>query len=188
MERPVGQHYEGPSGAMRDSVWLTWEDLPEGKDSEAKIMDIERHDKLTFEAGRTVTNKYSLVFKVKMLLVNAAHRKVMTNMFGTDTSQWIGKRITLYVSQTQMAGKTVNCVRIRDKGNQLAAQAAAALEGDHESEPTRGSDITPERGAFDEAVAMTGTPLTEAGVILAKCAGDYVAALAEINRRANERG
>lgn len=40
--------------------------------------------------------------------------KVIQQMYGTfDLDKWIGKKITLYPSTTQMGGQTVECIRIR---------------------------------------------------------------------------
>jgi hypothetical protein len=45
---------------------------------------------------------------------------------------WKGQAITLYVSETQMAGETVKCVRIRQ---QKARALSAAEDLGHEDEP-----------------------------------------------------
>jgi hypothetical protein len=187
MDAPAGKKYEGPSGAGRDSIWLTAEDLIEGRDATAEIDAVMMYPSVKFQGGRERKNMIGLTFKGKerVLGLNATNRKVLNRMFGNLTKSWPGKSVTLYVSETQLAGETVKCVRIRDKGSRVATAAEEFLEGDHEAEPTRGSDITPERGAFDEAVAMTGTSLDQAAAILSRSDGDYVAALAEINRRAN---
>lgn len=52
--------------------------------------------------------------------------KVIGGMYGTKTSAWVGKRITIYPTQTQAFGETVDCIRVRptipkDKGAQQEA-------------------------------------------------------------------
>ncbi len=49
----------------------------------------------------------------KPLALNSTNCKTIAALYGNDTEQWIGKRITLYPTQTQMAGETVDCIRVR---------------------------------------------------------------------------
>lgn len=39
--------------------------------------------------------------------------KVIAAQFGTDTDDWIGKKITVYPTTCQAFGQTVECVRVR---------------------------------------------------------------------------
>lgn len=49
----------------------------------------------------------------KPLALNSTNCKTIAAMYGSDTSDWIGKRVTLYPTQTQMGNETVDCIRIR---------------------------------------------------------------------------
>lgn len=49
----------------------------------------------------------------KPLALNATNCKAIAAMYGNDTDGWQGKRITLYPTQTQMGGETVDCIRVR---------------------------------------------------------------------------
>lgn len=126
MERPEGESYEGPSGIGRDSMWLTAEDLIEDKDITVTIENVIKYAKVTFQGGRTRLNLLSLKFvaKERELGLNATNRKALNKMFGNLAKGWVGQKITLYVTDTQMAGETVKCVRIRNTG----ARAATAAE------------------------------------------------------------
>lgn len=53
------------------------------------------------------------VGKTKPLAVNATNGKTVASLYGTNTDDWKGKRITLYPTTTQMGGETVDCIRIR---------------------------------------------------------------------------
>jgi hypothetical protein len=49
----------------------------------------------------------------KPLALNATNGKAIAAMYGNDTDEWIGKRVTMFATQTQMGGETVECIRIR---------------------------------------------------------------------------
>jgi hypothetical protein len=136
MEEPRGKEYSGPSGIGRDSIWLTQEDLVEGKDIAVKIESVILYPEVTFQAGRKRANLLGLKFvgKDRVLGLNATNRRALSQMFGNLASLWKGKTIALYVTDTQMAGETVKCVRIRNKGARAATAAEQMLEG-AESDP-----------------------------------------------------
>lgn len=134
MERPVGKEYAGPSGVGRDSTWLTAEDLIEGRDAEVKIEKVVLYPKVKFQGGRVRENMIGLQFegKQRVLGLNATNRKSLNKMFGNITKAWKGNTITLYVAETQMAGETVKCVRIRNNKSRPATAAETFLEDDHD--------------------------------------------------------
>lgn len=49
----------------------------------------------------------------KPLAMNSTNCKTVAGLYGNDCDAWIGKRITLYPTTTQMAGETVECIRVR---------------------------------------------------------------------------
>ncbi len=49
------------------------------------------------------------------LVLNKTNSRTIADLWGSDTGKWIGKRITLYRSETAFQGKTVACVRVRDQ-------------------------------------------------------------------------
>jgi hypothetical protein len=163
MEKPQGNEYGGPSGIGRDSNWLTAEDLIEGRDVKVVIEKVIHYPELTFEMGRKEKNKLALEFKGKerALVLNATNRKTLNAMFGSVTKAWWGKEVTLFVTQTQMKGETVNCVRIR-KGKARAATVAEDLLGGADAEPVasvppvEGNGAAP--GTTDRGDAYEGEP------------------------------
>jgi hypothetical protein len=48
-------------------------------------------------------------------VLNRTNIKLIIAMHGNDTDAWKGKKITLYPSETDFAGKTVPCIRVREK-------------------------------------------------------------------------
>jgi hypothetical protein len=49
----------------------------------------------------------------KALPLNVTNWDACAEICGEDTGDWPGKQIELYPAKTQMAGKTVDCIRIR---------------------------------------------------------------------------
>jgi len=131
MDEPRGKEYTGPSGIGRDSIWLTQEDLIEGKDVSVKIESVILYPEVTFQAGRKRTNLLGLKFvgKDRILGLNATNRRALAQQFGNLAAAWKGKTISLFVTDTQMAGETVKCVRIRNKGARAATAAEQLLDG-----------------------------------------------------------
>lgn len=49
------------------------------------------------------------------LVLNRTNLKRIVGHHGAETDNWIGKKITLYPSETDFGGKTVECIRVREK-------------------------------------------------------------------------
>jgi hypothetical protein len=47
------------------------------------------------------------------LELNPTNRKTIQQLYGTKPSAWVGQFITLYPTTTEMAGATVDCIRVR---------------------------------------------------------------------------
>jgi len=155
MEAPVGKAYEGPSGIGRDSTWLTADDLVEGRDVEVTIEKVILYPKVTFQGGRVRTNMLGLKFagKERVLGLNATNRKVLNKTAGNITKGWIGQKIVLFVTETPLAGETVKCVRIRDRGSRAASAAEEFL---HDDEP-KPSGATREPGEEGDEIQTEPT-------------------------------
>ena len=48
-------------------------------------------------------------------VVNRTNTQRIVAQYGNDCDDWIGKKITLYPSETDFGGQTVPCIRIRPK-------------------------------------------------------------------------
>jgi hypothetical protein len=113
--------YEGPVSAMRESPWLSSEDLedPSGKGWRDAVVTIEKVMEITdaqFKQGRTKKRCYALQFtgKARMLVLNGVNREVLKEMFGRTAAGWLGKQITLYVKpDVRLAKQTVPGIRIK---------------------------------------------------------------------------
>lgn len=49
------------------------------------------------------------------LVLNRTNLKRIIGHHGNETNAWIGKTITLYPSETDFGGKSVECIRVREK-------------------------------------------------------------------------
>ncbi len=49
------------------------------------------------------------------MVINRTNLKRIIAHHGNETNSWIGKKITLYPSETDFGGKTVPCIRVREK-------------------------------------------------------------------------
>lgn len=159
-DRPDGQEYGGPSGIARDSMWLTSEDLVEGKDTPPlTVAKVWHYPKVKFEKGRTEENMIGLEFsgRKRILLLNATNRKAMNKKFGNITSAWKGKQITLYVADTEFGGEARKGVRIRG-GRAPAATAAEDIIHEREAQPLPETEEQAKERVSSEVLAL-GLPL-----------------------------
>jgi hypothetical protein len=49
----------------------------------------------------------------KPLVLNKTNAKRIKALYGSDTSRWFGKRITLYPTTCEFGGEEVECIRVR---------------------------------------------------------------------------
>ncbi|MBN2293568.1 MAG: hypothetical protein JXM70_14155 [Pirellulales bacterium] len=69
------------------------------------------------EVGEERKTKGTIHFKefIRAFVLNRTNLKRIMAQHGSETDEWIGKKITLYPSETDFAGKTVPCIRVREK-------------------------------------------------------------------------
>jgi hypothetical protein len=96
---------------------------------------------LTAQGGRT-SKKPIIHFdgKEKGFACNKTNAKTIAAMYGNDTAAWSGKRITIYPTQTQMGGETVDCIRVRNVVPAAAGKGKAAQEPTGQREPGDDTD------------------------------------------------
>ncbi len=51
--------------------------------------------------------------KAKPLALNITNVRAIGGMYGFKAEDWVGKRVTIYPTQTQFGPKTVDCIRVR---------------------------------------------------------------------------
>lgn len=107
--------------SMFDRDYLGHFDL-QGRDATVTISRVVGGE-LTAMGGRK--SKKPIVYfegKEKGLICNKTNSKTIASMYGNYVEEWVGKKITLYVSTTRNpdGGGDVECIRIRP----LAAKGA----------------------------------------------------------------
>ena len=115
------KQYEGPVSAMRESPWLSSEDLEDPKgagylSARVTIEAVKEIADATFKQGRSKKKCYALQFvgKARMLVLNGVNREVLKEMFGRRAEDWKGKEILLWVKTDVRLGKlTVPGIRIK---------------------------------------------------------------------------
>jgi hypothetical protein len=97
---------------MYDSQYLHEYDLPKDEVT-VEILSVEVGE-LTSQGGRK-SKKPLVKFKGadKGLALNKTNGKAIAQMYGNDTAEWTGKKVTLFRSTTEMAGETVKCIRVK---------------------------------------------------------------------------
>ena len=103
--------------------FLSAEDL-KGK---SVVVEIEEEclEELTDTNGKTVNKSVlSFVGKGKKLVLNATNWDSIVEITGCeDSGDWPGHKVELYPTTTLMAGRKVDCIRIRRPPPRLAAAA-----------------------------------------------------------------
>ena len=104
----------------RNRPHLASEDLLGRGDVTLTITGSERKMAELMEGGRPVKQEAGhLYFKEtgKPLILGLTNRRTLDGLFGHDTDKWVGQKVTLYVkNDVKLAGKRVNGIRIRSKG------------------------------------------------------------------------
>jgi len=90
---------------------------------------------ITGQAGRKSKKPViSFVGKEKKMAINATNGKALAGMYGTYVQDWVGKKVALYKTTTQMGGETMECIRIRPQVPREAAKTPAANDSDEPTE------------------------------------------------------
>lgn len=135
--------------SMMDREWLFAFDL-QGREVVVTIGEVKAGT-LIGEGGRK-SKKPVVRFtgKDKPLALNSTNAKTIAAMYGNDTDAWIGKRITIYPTTTEMGGQTVECIRVRpqvpsDRQAANGRRAQAPAPRDEEIDPVTGEVVPPPR-------------------------------------------
>ncbi len=69
----------------------------------------------------------------KGLILNKTNAGTISEMYGTETDEWTGKKVTAYATECQFGAKMVPCVRIRVR--KPTAPAGRGRKGAAKEEP-----------------------------------------------------
>ena len=71
----------------------------------------------------------------KKLVLNKTNAVTIAGMYGNKAEKWVGKSITLFPTECQAFGKTVDCIRIRSSKPKSKPAPASSPGEDAKSEP-----------------------------------------------------
>lgn len=95
-----------------DNDWLKAPFL-EGKEHVVKIDKVEAGE--IKNASGKPKKQPVLHFEGRKLplALNKTNAKTVARLYGNEMDEWVGKKITIYPTTTEMAGEVVDCIRIR---------------------------------------------------------------------------
>lgn len=96
-----------------DDKWLKAWDL-DGREFTVKIIKVEAGEVFDPKTNKK-TKKPVLWFQGarKPLAINKTIGAVIAGMYSPKVEAWVGKFVTLFPTTTQMAGNTVDCIRVK---------------------------------------------------------------------------
>lgn len=105
-------HFE----ALFDATYLRWFDI-EGKGDVTVTITKVRREEVTLRGGaKKIAPIVTFNGAKKEFVLNRTNAESIAKVIGSPKpSQWIGKKVTLYVTTTKLKGETVNCIRVREK-------------------------------------------------------------------------
>jgi hypothetical protein len=132
--------------SLYDANWIYSFDLA-GRDVTATIGEV-RAAKVKDSEGKE-QKKPVVYFRESKdkrgLVLCKTNGKTIAAMYGNETNEWIGKRITLYPTTCDAFGKTVECIRIRP-----AIPKAKAPAGSFSEAPTVPAPEAPDHAEIRE--------------------------------------
>ena len=97
---------------MFPSDFVKADDL-DGRDVTKTIKSVTM-DELTMSGGKKKTSPVIRFSDAeKKLVINKTNAKIIAGMYGNETDNWVGKKITMFPTETTFGAETVPCIRIR---------------------------------------------------------------------------
>lgn len=117
------------------STYLASHDL-DGRDVTMTISEVKEE-----EVGRKREEKPVIYFEEneKGVVLNKTNAKVLSDLYGDDTDEWVGECITLFEKEVEFAGDMVTAIRMKAPGRKGATneKAREPREDDEDDEQPR---------------------------------------------------
>lgn len=116
------------------SNYLASHDL-EGRDVTMTISEVKEE-----EVGRKREEKLVIYFEEndKGVVLNKTNAKVLSDLYGDETDEWIGERITLFEKEVEFAGDMVTAIRMKPPGRSKATNERARKPAAEDERPRKG--------------------------------------------------
>lgn len=106
--------------------------LEDGKDLVVQIESVTR-ELVTGENGKKDEYTVAKLKNQKPFILNATNQKLISKALGTPfIEDWVGKKITLYVSYTKLKGDDVECLRVRSEAPKEQVNKKPELTPNHQ--------------------------------------------------------
>ena len=147
-------HWRTMTDNSRIGAWDLLDDNGQARDRVAEIVKVEA-ETLKGTGKIKASRKPVLYFKgtEKSLIAGATICKAISQMYGPNTSAWIGKRVCLYATTTSSADGEVECVRVRPQIPRGKAEPVPSRPVD-EAMRQRQVDAAEARAEADERAAL----------------------------------
>lgn len=130
-ELPAMTAFEGLSGQLKDSRFLSADDLPRGQDIEVEIEEVYKAENFDMfkAAGKkervAVAGFLKFKGKSKLYKLSETNRKTLDRLFGNRAKEWKGKKVLIFVDFKEAFGNPeFPWIRFRNKKVEPAAAAA----------------------------------------------------------------
>lgn len=102
------------------SRFLKAEDFEDG---ELRTLTVKSVDLEELGQGKDKKEKPVIYFRDsdKGLVLNKTNCSIIAKLYGEETDDWFGKKITLYAIETESFGDIVRAIRVRDTSKRVAA-------------------------------------------------------------------
>ena len=109
---------------MFPSKYLRAADFEDGD----AVVTIERLEEDNVGMGKDAKDVWVLFFDEldKGLILNKTNTNTIAKLYGDDTDDWIGKKVTLFATEVQFQSEMVEAIRVRSKAPKAAVKKAAA--------------------------------------------------------------
>lgn len=110
------------------SKWLKTSDI-EIEDEEGNLVNptytIERVEEGEFGPNKDLKLVIEFSETEKKFILNKTNLGTLVSLYGDETDDWVGKRVTLFTAPAVFEGKTVQSIRIRNRTSKSKAPAPA---------------------------------------------------------------
>lgn len=99
--------------SMFDAKYIGAWDLQVGKDSVVEIEAVAA-EKLKNATGPAETKPVLTLKGIdRGFVLNKTNARTIASLYGNDTAKWIGKKIAIYATTTQVGPELKECIRVR---------------------------------------------------------------------------
>lgn len=124
---------------MYPSRYLKAADFEDGD----RVLTIKGVDSERIGQGADAETKWILYFEEedKGLVLNKTNSGTIAKLYGDDTDDWEGKKVTLFATEVQFKQEMVEAIRIRSKPPKAKGKPAPAAVAPADDEEEDGPDV-----------------------------------------------